>query len=191
MDKSTGGKGTPTTTALDPDWNQEREIARMIQLAVAQIEMALQEGDESLDTLSHFFSSMAGSVNNISKNVVGLEEDADLKSLKETMLADCELVKSRMNTVIIAFQFYDRLSQRLGHVSGGLDSLARLMGTSKHFYSPKAFKDLRERMGFECSLEEEQVLFQALRDGCSVQEALRRCREAKRARGANYDIELF
>lgn len=191
MDNSTGGKGIPTTKALEPDWSQEREIVRMIQLAVAQIEMALQEGDESLDTLSQFFSSMAGSVNNISKVMAGLEEDADLKSLKETMLEDCELVKSRMNTVIMAFQFYDRLSQRLGHVSGGLDSLARLVGTSKQFYSPNAFRDLRERMNTECSLEEEQELFRALRDGCSVQEALRRCRGTKRAKGANYDVELF
>jgi hypothetical protein len=181
----------PPTTALDPDWSQEHEIVGMIQLAVAQIEMALQEGDESLDTLSRFFSSMAGSVNNISQIMAGLEKEADLESLKETMLEDCELVQSRMNTVITAFQFYDRLSQRLGHVSGGLDSLARLVGSRRHLYSPNALKDLRERMKTECSLEEEQELFDALQNGCSVQEALMRYKEKKRAKGANNDVELF
>jgi hypothetical protein len=96
-----------------------------------------------------------------------------------------------MNTVIVTFQFYDRLSQRLGHVSGGLDSLATLVSARENFYSSRALEDLRERMRSVYSLEEEQELFQALQDGCSVQEALQRCMKIKRAKETSYDTELF
>ena len=191
MDNSTGNDGRPTMAAMDSDWNHESEMAEMIRLSVAQIEMALQEGDESLNTLSQVFCSMLANVDKISREATELDKEADLVSLRATMLEHCEAIKSRMNTVIIAFQFYDRLSQRLGHVSGGLDSLAELFDVPQHLSYPNALQELRERVREEYSLEEERILFDALQDGCSVQEALRRCTDRRKAEGAGCDVELF
>jgi hypothetical protein len=191
MDNSTGDNGRPPMAAMDTELGHESEMAEMIRLAVAQIEMALLEGDESLDTLSQFFSSMFAGVDNISKDISRLDKEADLVSLKSSMLEHCDSIRSRMNTVIIAFQFYDRLSQRLGHVSGSLDSLAGLFDLPQHLSYPNALKELRERVRKEYSLEEERILFEALQDGCSVQEALRRCADRRNTKGAGCDVELF
>jgi hypothetical protein len=191
MENSTDDKGNQLRSVMDSDWDHDGELAGMVQLAVAQIERALQEGDESLDTLSQFFSSMVGSVQKISQELAELNEGADLRHVKDRMQENCQLVKTRMNTVIVAFQFYDRLSQRLGHVCGSLGSLARLLDASAYPSNPDALRDLKEQVKNEFSLEEEQVLFDALQDGCSVREALNRCAEIKQAKGANNDIELF
>jgi hypothetical protein len=191
MDNSTGDNEQLSMATTDSDWSQVSEVAEMIRLAVAQIEMALQEGDESLNTLSQFFSSMLAGVDRISRDVSGIDEDSDLVSLRASMLEHCEAITSRMNTVIIAFQFYDRLSQRLGHVSGGLDSLACLFDMPRHLSYPGALQELRERVRNEYSLEEERVLFDALQEGCSVQEAMQRCADRRNDKGTGCDVELF
>jgi hypothetical protein len=191
MDESYDDDRPSAVGSGDPDWSQLQDIVRMLELAIAQIEMALLEGDESLDTLSSFFSSMAGRVNNISRVLTDLREGSDLETIRETVLEDCQLVKSRMNTTIIAFQFYDKLSQRLGHVSSGLADLAQLVASQKQTYSPFAWKDLQERMKVAYSLEEEQRILEAMRSGCSMREALKRCEKARRAKGIRHDIEFF
>ncbi|MDQ7073389.1 MAG: hypothetical protein Q9N32_08015 [Gammaproteobacteria bacterium] len=46
----------------DLDWSQVRETVRMMNLAVAQIEMSMTEGDDSVETLTNAFTTMADRV---------------------------------------------------------------------------------------------------------------------------------
>ncbi|MBL3617979.1 MAG: hypothetical protein JMN26_09620, partial [gamma proteobacterium endosymbiont of Lamellibrachia anaximandri] len=62
-----------TAKQPDLDWSQVRETMRMLNLAVAQIDMAMREGEESIQTLSESFTSMIASVSTISQTAGQLQ----------------------------------------------------------------------------------------------------------------------
>jgi hypothetical protein len=91
---------------------------------------------------------------------------------------------------IMAFQFYDRLSQRLDHVKEALEQLGKLVADPGRLYSPQEWTRLQQRIRSRYTMREEQEMFDALLRGESVEQAL----EAVKARleaGDIDDIELF
>ncbi len=73
MTSTTRTHNHSTASSPDLDWSQVRETLRMLHLAAAQIDVALKDGDESIDTLSNSFTSMIGSVNTIAMAVADLD----------------------------------------------------------------------------------------------------------------------
>lgn len=110
----------PSTAARpDLDWSQVRETMLMLNLAMAQMEVAMHDSTGSVDVLTHSFTDMFS-------NMMGLVEAG--RSLpdspqKESIQSLGASVTSQMQGAIVAFQFYDRLSQRLAHVSHSLEDL--------------------------------------------------------------------
>ena len=64
----------------DLDWSQIREAVKMLNLAVAQIEHSMRVGEDSVQTLTDSFTTMAGYVKSldtaISENISEGEECA-------------------------------------------------------------------------------------------------------------------
>jgi hypothetical protein len=104
--------------------------------------------------------------------------------------ASCAAVSGQMQHAIIAFQFYDKLSQRLGHVSRSLEELAGLVGDQMRLYNPQEWRGLQQRIRSQYSMREEQAMFDALLAGASIQDALRHMAEQAEV-GSDSDIELF
>lgn len=185
-----------TTTAMskaeqpDLDWSQIQETVRMLYLAVAQLDMAMREGDESIDTLSNSFTTMIGSVNVIASAAKNLQESGERAEVEKAIEQNCEQVSSQMRSAIVAFQFYDKLSQRLSHVMHSLESLADLVGDRARLYHPYEWVGLQEKIRSRYSTREEQEMFDALLQGVTVQEALQICEQKRSARDDD-DIELF
>jgi len=178
--------------ACDPDldWSQVRETVRMMELAAAQINMAMRDGDDSIDTLSNSFTTMIGSINTISTALEGMESDKT-DVVQQTIKNNCAQVHEQMQAAIVAFQFYDRLSQQLAHVVHSLESMGELIGDQGRLYNPFEWKGLQEKIRARYSMQEEQEMFDALLNGATVEEALLICEEKKANRGSADDIELF
>jgi hypothetical protein len=184
-------KGPSQALAPDLDWSQIQETVRMLHLAVAQIEMAMNEGDESIGALSNSFTSMIGNVKTIAtatKGLVHLEENAPIE---QTIEQNCKQVEGQMHAAIVAFQFYDKLSQRLAHVMHSMESLAELVGDRARLYHPFEWAGLQEKIRSRYSTQEEQDMFDALLRGASIQEALQECESRRAERAGQDDIELF
>ncbi|CAK0775166.1 Chemotaxis protein [Gammaproteobacteria bacterium] len=192
---STGGPrglGPSSAHAPDLDWSQVRETVRMLHLAVVQIEMAMREGDDSINALTHSFTTMIGCVNAMNGAVANIhpnDENMDLKSIIEE---NCGRVNERMRGAVVAFQFYDKLSQRLGHVSHSLSALAELVSDSHRLFNPREWKGLQEMIRSKYAMRFEQEMFDNLLAGMSVYESLKRVESRQReVPMAEDDIELF
>ncbi len=100
-------------------------------LAVALIEMSMKEGDDSVAKLTDTFTAMATRVQvveTLAKEKVTAGNDM------QDILAQCDAISAEMQHAVIAFQFYDKLTQRLSHVSNSLGSLVDLVGDNKRLF---------------------------------------------------------
>lgn len=176
------GLSSPSV-APDLDWSQVSETVRMLDLAIAQISMAMHEGDDSVDSLTSSFTRMVSSVNRIA-------EHAQEASASDAILAQCEEVRSGMQHSIVAFQFYDRLSQRLDHVRDSLAQLGRLVSEPTRLYNPGEWHQLQDQIRSRYSLSGEQRMFDALLNGATIEEALEAARNDPQPEERD-SIELF
>ncbi len=153
----------------DLDWSQIRETVLMLNLAVSQIQSTMKDGDESISTLAELFTSLMGSVQVIGKAADNLPDSAE----KGTITANYAAVSQRRNEATTAFQFYDKLVQRLVHVSHSLATLADLIGDSGRLYNPYEWFGLQEMIKSKYTLEADKVMFKAILDGATVEDALK------------------
>lgn len=170
----------------DLDWSQVRETVMMLNLAVAQISGALQEGDESVKTLTESFSAMME--NTAAIQAANNEAPAD-SPRHDDIERRCQAISTQMQTAIVAFQFYDRLNQRLGHLTDSLAALGELVGNPGQLYNPHAWKRLQADIKSRYTVESDKAMFEAILQGATVKEALEHSRG--RQTETDDDIELF
>lgn len=177
----------------DLDWSQVRETILMLELAVAQIETAMKDSDGSVGVLADSFTSMMDSIRQINDEVRDLPEDTKTAGAHQVISAHCNDVISRMQSVIIAFQFYDKLTQRLNHVSRSIDNLAGLISSPSRLYSPEEWRALQEQIRSKYTMEDERMMFDAIMRGMSISQALAIYHTAvqDRKRQEEGGIELF
>lgn len=185
----------------DLDWSQIRETMLMLALAVAQIEMSMRDSDGSVEVLSNSFTSMVGQVKMIEKTTAALPDTAETADARAAIIGSCTMVSEMMLAAIVAFQFYDKLTQRLGHVSSSLGTLADLISDVRRLYNPYEWLGLQEKIKSRYTMEEERLMFDAIMQGKTVKQALNlyvqtmeeKKRKAADAAGAGdeEDIELF
>ncbi len=175
--------------APDLDWSQVEETVRMLNLAVAQISMAMHEGEDSVGSLTRSFTGMVSNVDEIAQAAVQLDQ-ASSASAKSEILSRCASVQSGIQQSIIAFQFYDRLSQRLDHVRYALDGLSSLVSDKSRLFNPDQWAQLQQQIRSRYTMQEEQAMFEALLSGASIDSALEIVR-SRMNQGDIDDIELF
>ena len=182
---------TSTAERPDLDWSQVRETVRMINLAVAQIDMAMRQSDDSIDALTGSFTAMVDHVNAIGEAAAAISGDENLPAV-ENIQRNCQEVSANMQHSIIAFQFYDKLSQRLDHVNHSMTLLAELVADQSRLFNPAEWVGLQNQIRSRYSMVEEQDMFDALLAGASIEEALDLCREkVNHMTSSIEDIELF
>ena len=186
------------STARNPDldWSQVRETILMLALAVAQIEMSMRDSDESVEVLSNSFTSMVGQVKMIEKTVASLPDTAETADAKAAIVGSCATVGEMMRAAIVAFQFYDKLTQRLSHVSSSLGTLADLISDTRRLYNPYEWLGMQEKIKSRYTMVEEGLMFDAIMQGKTIRQALALYVQAiqdkkRQAASGGEDIELF
>jgi len=170
-------------TNPDLDWSQVRETVLMLNLAMARLTHAMRDGDDSVDTLGHSFTKMAGHVSFMQDTVSEMAEG----ETRNNLLEHCASIRGQVDTAIMAFQFYDRLTQRMQHVSYSLDGLAELVNTPHRLYNPIEWKALQETIRSNYTLDSDKKMFESLLQGESIEDIMK---VAKESSGQN-EIELF
>jgi hypothetical protein len=177
---------TSTSQNPDLDWSQVRETIRMMNLAVAQIEMSMKDGEDSVGTLTHAFTNMMEKVGKIEQQIRDSNQDA---SVTAPIIENCEAIATDMQHTIIAFQFYDKLTQRLTHVSETLGALSDLVGDSSRLYNPSQWLQLQESIKSKYTMPAEHAMFEMIMSGMSIEQIL--MAGTVHQEESSDDIELF
>ncbi|MCB1894389.1 MAG: hypothetical protein H6945_14795 [Zoogloeaceae bacterium] len=159
-------------SAPDLDWSQVRETVLMLQLAAAQIEAAMREGNSSVDVLTNSFTTLAGNMRKIGCTAAELPDTPQTGPIKAQLTAQAEEAGQMVHSSIVAFQFYDKLAQRLAHVCHSLEALGSLVADKGRLYNPSEWVGLQEKIRSRYSTAEEHDMFQAVMRGVGVQQAL-------------------
>lgn len=179
----------PSTAARpDLDWSQVRETILMLNLAAAQIEMALRESSGSVEVLTDSFTGMYGNLMALVEAAHSLPESP----VKQSIEVAGGAVSGRMQQAIVAFQFYDRLSQRLTHVCRSLDELSGIVSDPARLYNPGSWHGLQQTIRSRYTMEDEKLMFDKLLETGDVRAALEQYLHLKQDQaGDSNDVELF
>jgi len=173
----------------DLDWSQVRETVLMMELSAGQIEAAMKDSNNSVEVLTDVFTTMAGYMRMISETLGTLPDEGVTANAKDSLLGATEQVSGMVHQAIIAFQFYDKLVQRLSHVNHSLASLSSLVSDKSRLYNPGEWVILQEKIRSKYTMREEVEMFEAVLAGMSVEEALNKFMSKLNDRPD--DIELF
>lgn len=190
----------PGSSSVNPDldWSQIKETISMLCLAMAQIETTLTDSSRSVDELSTTFTGMANDAKRISEIAAGANNEAQWKEERDNVVEAASQMHKQMQKAIMAFQFYDRLSQKLGHVNLSLTHLGDLISDTQRLYNPNEWKRIQDEIRSNYTMECERIMFDHIMKGMTVTEALELYRHQFEqtesiAQGDNTedDIELF
>jgi len=180
-----------TSSKPDLDWNHVKETVLMLKLAAAQVEFSMRDGNKSVDVLTDSFTAMASSMQSIDAVVQDLvSQQALAGEMREILVQNCDSVVAKVQQAIVAFQFYDKLVQRVDHVVQSLSQLAELVGEPSRLYSPQEWQKLQTAIRDRYTMAQERELFDALMQGEDAQSVLDRL-QAMTQEQSNDDIELF
>lgn len=179
-------ESVPAVTA--EDWHHISDTVAMLSLAVAQIELALTDGSEEANQIGSAFDGIANASNSI----------LDASNTKDNagQCENCQKILTHLNEAVVAFQFYDRVSQRLDHVAVGLRKLTRLMADADAIAVEQNWLDVQEEIKASYTMESERVMFEQIMRGIDIDEALQTYRHQFTASteeddNSDDDIELF
>lgn len=181
----------------DLDWSQVKETIAMLCLAMAQIDTTLTESTQSVSELTESFTRMAQESMKINELCVKNETAESWPNSRTEILKLSQDILQHMNSAVVAFQFYDRLSQKLGHVNGSLRHLGDLIGDNARLYNPQEWRKIQDEIRSNYTMECERLMFDMIMKGATVEAALQLYRHEfnqadKQAKdNTDDDIELF
>ena len=188
MSTSTG------STSLNPDldWSQLKETILMLNLSIAQIDQSMNEGNASVETLASSFTALATNLSDIQTSINQMD-DNDIEKTKLIIQGSTTTALDKVQSAIIAFQFYDKLTQRLDHVSQSLSSLTALIANPARLYSPPEWQALQQSIRSKYTMEEERRMFDKVLSGIPIEKALTEFNQEIMAKNESDEdnIELF
>jgi len=159
-------------------WSQARETIVMLYLSTAQIESSMQEGSESVYRLTDAFTSISNASSKIQSAIDSVMSSDSVTSETQGKITTVKLENTNIQTEIqdsvIAFQFHDRITQRLEHVTQCLKKMSKLIGTREKTNKPADWLALQEEISASYTMESEKIMFEHITMGASVEDALER-----------------
>ncbi|CCK75854.1 conserved hypothetical protein [Oleispira antarctica RB-8] len=155
------------------NFSQVGETITLLALTVAQIETSMKEGNQSVNQLTDSFNELV----NHSQEIIEETQKLDINipqeaEIRHNVLQAAEGLSGKIQQAVIAFQFYDRLSQRLDHASHSLEKIGHLIADSNERYQEEAWSKVREDIKNSYTMESERIMFEHIMRGHTVAEAL-------------------
>ncbi|MCZ6805133.1 MAG: hypothetical protein O7D86_14730 [Proteobacteria bacterium] len=158
---------------------------------VTQIVTLFKGSTQSVEALTDSFTTMAGNVECIHQSI---EELPDLvgHDITDELQEKCHSIKNQVHAAIIAFQFYDRMIQKLSHVSHSMDAMTELIIDQSRLFNPHEWIALQEKIRSRYTMESERRMFDTLMNGASVAEALKIAMDHEHGvKGKEGEVDLF
>jgi len=145
-----------------------QETIMVLNLSVAQIELSITDGDNSVNALIDSFSYMSKHIDDIeAASRLIAEMSGSIEGIEEhnaSLLTQTNELAIKMQQAIIAFQFYDKLSQRLDHVSIGLSGLSEIVSHEMRCTDKEEWESFKASVRKGTTMREEEELFELIFD---------------------------
>lgn len=177
----------------DLDWSQVRETVLMLELAAGQVDAAMRDSNSSVEVLTDTFTSLAGTLHMVDVALGTLPDTVGNGLVKAEITAGMQQITSKVQQAIVAFQFYDKLVQRLDHVCHSLGGLSQVVSDKARLYNPDEWAALQQQIRSKYTMAEERDMFDAVMAGVPVQQALHdyMASRMQQVEDSGGDIELF
>jgi len=190
LNQGTNKGASPAAAAAT--FSPELQIANMLGLCEAQMESALQDSDKAVDALVQAFTCLVDT----SRSVKSLTEQLPAEyreSVSAGLNQQVEAITKQMASAVIAFQFYDKLTQRLGHVRYSLSTLSLFVCDRTQTANPDQWRRLMNTLRRLYRTEEERQIFQSMMDGMADEPTVKvaALKEETVAGAQVGEIELF
>ena len=176
----------PNNPATPDNWSSEQETALLLDLCEAQMEAAMSDSDQAVDVLVSSFTELVNAtrtLNELTQNTASSGQHSELNQRAQD-------VSQRINEAIVAFQFYDKLSQRLGHVRHSLTTLALFVCDRKNSHKQEHWKKLLTSLRRLYRTQEERAVFDMVAEGATA-DAVRAAVTSDSNHSAASSVELF
>lgn len=185
---------TPASGLAPDDWSHVRETINMLCLAVCQIEATLADSNGAVEVLTQSFTRLAEHSDSVARELQNIQRVDDLNAFKQDIFDTSKEMSANVSASIQAFQFYDRVCQRLDHVARGLERVSTLMEDRGQINDPDAWHRVQESVRESYTMEAERIMFEFIMRGGSVRDALQIYRhhfEQTDSGDERDDIQLF
>jgi len=157
---------TVQVRALDA-WTPEQQISRMLELCEAQMESALSESDLAVDALIKSFTGLIEA----GQALGSLSEKTPADAGTEDLRRQLDALRKQTAAAVVAFQFYDKLTQRLGHVRYSLSALAMFVCDRAKSGEREQWRRLFSTLRRLYRTEEERQIFTMMLGGATAEQA--------------------
>jgi len=150
---------------------------RFSDLAIALVKFCVQDGDDASREISERLAAMQTCVSEAKALLVSSDNSVSMNELSEKL----DTMSDEIMNTVMSLQFFDRISQRMEHAIESVEAVSEPA-------SEKA-KTIEQRF----TMDDERILYDALLEGSSVDEALDRANQKLNDTIESHgsDIELF
>ena len=145
----------------NPNERFHKNVAELTRLAAAQIRVTVTESGESVDDLTKAFTEIVSQDRLIRSSIEELPDEPAIAGIKNQIAQLSAEIGTNVQNAIMAFQFYDRLCQRLDHTSECLRNLSEIEDNELKSSVAEVLK-LRDKVYNHFTMEEERQLFDAV-----------------------------
>jgi hypothetical protein len=179
---------TVQVRALDA-WTPEQQISRMLELCEAQMESALSESDVAVDALIKSFTGLIEA----GQALGSLSEKTPADSGTDDLRRELDELRKQTAAAVVAFQFYDKLTQRLGHVRYSLSALAMFVCDRAKSGEREQWRRLFSTLRRLYRTEEERQIFMMMLGGATAEQARERIHQSTLTlrNSPTGDVEIF
>ncbi len=153
-------------------WSYVSETVNMLYLAVCQIEATMNDANTSVNTLTESFTRLANHTRDVGSHVQNLSQTDELTEFKAEVTATADEIQENISKAIQAFQFYDRVCQRVDHVARSLEQTSDLLEDKDNITQRMAWREIQNKIKSSYTMEAERIMFEFIMRGGSVKEAL-------------------
>lgn len=139
------------------------EIVRLLDLSAAQLEASIGEAEQPVQRLTEAFFTLS-QLTSDAIDALGSTANGDPRQHAE-LLQRWSLAQQQLQGAVEAFQFHDRLCQRIGHVRDGLSQIAGLVSDADAASRQSAWQKLHGSLRGRYTIDHERVMFDLLVEG--------------------------
>lgn len=155
------------------NWSHISETINMLYLAVCQIETTMSDANASVDTLTNSFTSLANHTREVGQHAQNVTKIEEFAGFKAEITETADEIQSNICGAIEAFQFYDRVCQRVDHVARSLEKVSELLEDRTLMNNKSSWEAIQEKIKSSYTMEAERIMFEFIMRGGTVKEALK------------------
>ena len=148
------------------------ETVNMLYLAVCQIEATMNDANSSVNTLTESFTQVANHTQEVRTQAQGITRVEEIENFNGDLAKTTDEIQDNISKAIQAFQFYDRVCQRIDHVARSLEKVSDILSDNENITNKDSWRTVQDQIKSSYTMEAERIMFEFIMRGGSVKEAL-------------------